>query len=401
MTLTEKILARASGHAAVRPGEELWATADRMIMNDSSGPRRIATLIEELGGLWDRRRVVLASDHFVPASTLRHAEILRLTRKWADEQKLTGFYEYEGILHSLMLEERLVEPGMLVIGADSHTQTAGAAGAVAVAVGSTELATILATGRVWLAVPETMRIDVRGRLRRHVDVRDLTMKVMGELGAAGAEDRAVEWGGDFVAEASLEQRLVLANQGTELSAHNAVVEHKGFADGGASYARRLDIDAAALTPLVACPPSPSNVKPARSLDAVRLDMAWLGSCAGGRQSDLEAAAAMVNGRKLAIPMLVTPATRTIHKTCLESGAIAKLVAAGATILPPGCGACAGVHGGVQADGDTIIATATRNFPGRMGARGAQVYLASAHTVAASALAGHIVDPRDIATEVRA
>jgi 3-isopropylmalate/(R)-2-methylmalate dehydratase large subunit len=393
-TLTERILARAAKRGSVRPGDEIWATADRMIMNDSSGPRRLAGLVEELGGIWDPARVVVASDHFVPASNLRHAAILKTTREWAKREKVGSFYEYEGILHNLVLENGLAASGQLVVGADSHSTTAGAAGAVAVAVGSTELATVLATGNVWLRVPESVRIEIDGVLPRGTTVRDVTMRIFADLGASFALQRAVEFGGTWTAKASLEERLVLANQGCEMGAHNAVVENGQVPDRGATYALSHRIDARTVVPMVARHPSPANVAPARDVTET-VDTAWIGSCAGGRREDLEAAAAVLRGKKAAIPLLVTPATRAIYSACLASGAIAALTDAGATVLPPGCGACAGVHGGVQGDGDRIIATATRNFPGRMGSREARVFLGSAYTVAATALTGRIVDPREV------
>jgi 3-isopropylmalate/(R)-2-methylmalate dehydratase large subunit len=366
-TLTERILARAAGRKDVRPGDEIWATADRMIMNDSSGPRRLAGLVEELGGLWDPSRVVVASDHFVPAANLRHASILRTTREWAKNEKIGAFYDYEGILHNLVIEHGLASSGQLVVGADSHSTTAGATGAVAVAVGSTELATVLATGKVWLRVPESIRIDIDGKLGAMTTVRDITMRLFADLGATFGVQRAVEIGGTWTAGATTEQRLVLANQGCEMGAHNAVVENGDQADVSARYALRHRVDAAAVVPMVACHPSPANVKPASEMREI-VDMAWIGSCAGGRREDLEAAARVLRGRKAAVPLLVTAATRAIYQACLKSGALEALIAAGATVLPPGCGACAGVHGGVQGDGDRIIATATRNFPGRMGSR---------------------------------
>jgi homoaconitase/3-isopropylmalate dehydratase large subunit len=213
-------------------------------------------------------------------------------------------------------------------------------------------------------------------------------------GATFGLHRAIEIGGTFTAGASAEERLVLANQGCEMGAHNAVVENGEKPDRDARYALRHRIDAASVVPMVACHPSPANVRPAKDLGET-VDMAWIGSCAGGRREDLEAAARVLVGRKAAVPLLVTAATRAIYKACLQSGAIEALTDAGATVLPPGCGACAGVHGGVQGDGDRIIATATRNFPGRMGSREARVFLGSAYTVAASARMGRIVDPREL------
>ena len=260
-TLTEKIIGRASGRS-VHAGEEVWARADRMIMNDSSGPRRIAELIDELGGIADPSRVVLASDHFTPPATARHREILSITRAWARERGVAGFYDGEGILHNLVLQEQWVEPGMLVVGADSHTCSAGAAGAVAVPVGSTELATVLATGEVWLRVPKTIRIDLEGRLPTGVDVRDLTLRILGDLGTRFASYRAVEYGGSGLDGLGVEERMLLANQGIEMGAKNAIVtppagaEREDLqADLDAGYEARHGYELATLVPLIARPRS--------------------------------------------------------------------------------------------------------------------------------------------------
>jgi 3-isopropylmalate/(R)-2-methylmalate dehydratase large subunit len=411
MTLTEKVVARAAGLDHVRAGEEVWVTADRMIMNDSSGPRRLASLVEELGGLWAPERVVVASDHFVPASNVRHAEILKTTRDWSNSTGVHNFFEYEGILHSLVLQDRLVHPGMLLVGADSHTTTAGAMGAVAVAVGSTELATVLATGQLWLRVPDTVHIDLSGLLSAFVDMRDVTMMLLGALGSRVASYRAIEYAGSFVDALAIEERLVLTNQGVAMGAKNAVVvptdtlEHdlgdlvRGVApatpDADAHYAQRHHFEVSKLEPLVALPPSPANIAKPGDVADVDLHMAWIGSCVGGRGADLRAAAEVVAGRQVRIPLLVNPATRAIYQDCANDGTLATLVAAGATIMSPGCGACAGVHAGVQGPGDRVIATATRNFAGRMGSRDSQTYLGSAYTVAASALRGRITDPREV------
>jgi 3-isopropylmalate/(R)-2-methylmalate dehydratase large subunit len=391
-TLTERVLARAAGRP-VKPGDEVWATSDLTIMNDSSGPRRLATLVAELGGLRDPARVVVVSDHFVPAANLRHAAILKQTRRWATAERIGAFYEYDGILHNLILERELVNAGMLVVGADSHTTTAGAVGAVALAVGSTELATVLATRQVWVTVPETVRIELSGRLPAWCDARDVTMRILGDHGTRAALGRAIEYGGSWVVGLDLEARLVLANQGTEMGAVNAVIDRDDLGVGG-TWAVVHRYDVSALVPCVAMPSSPASVTPAAAV-ADRIDMAWIGSCVGGRGADLRAAARVLAGGRVAVPTLVTPATRQIHDRALADGTLATLTAAGCTILPPACGACAGVHAGVQGDGDRVIATATRNFPGRMGSRDAAVYLGSAFTVAASALRGQITDPRAI------
>lgn len=413
MTLTEKVIARASGVAVVCPGDEVWATADRMIMNDSSGPRRIGPLVAELGGVRDRDKVVIVSDHFIPAANLRHAEILKTTRTWAKSNGIASFFEYEGVLHNLVLEGFLVKPGMLLVGADSHTVTAGAVGAVAVAVGSTELATVVASGQVWLRVPETIRIDLVGKLPALVDMRDVTMQLLGDLGLQHATYRAIEYGGPFTEKLTIEERLVLSNQGIEMGAKNAVVvpsqtvreamravkidarEAFLLPDADARYLARHTVQVDKLGPLVAAHPSPDNVTAASAVSGIAIDMAWLGSCVGGRLADLRAAASMLRGRKVRVPMLVTPNTADVYRACLADGTLQTLANAGAIVNAPGCGACAGVHMGVAGPSDVVMATATRNFRGRMGSADAQVFLGSAYTVAASAIAGRIIDPRDI------
>lgn len=413
MTLTEKIIARAAGLDSVKPGDEVWATADRMTMNDTTGPRRIAGLVEELGGLRDRSRVVLASDHFMPAANIRHAQILKTTRDWARDQRIPHFFEYQGILHNLILQEWLVLPGMLLVGADSHTVTAGAAGAVAVAVGSTELATVLATGQVWLRVPETVRIELAGTLPALLDLRDVTMRLLGDLKADFALYRAVEFAGSFVETLSIEDRLVFSNQGIEMGCKNAIVvptqtlldaiaaagidqtPTPHYPDKGATYETIHQYDLSRLEPLVAAPHAVDNIVSPTDLGEVPLNVAYVGSCVGGRYEDLRATAEVVKGQQVRVPLWVTPATHAIYRRCAEDGTLQTLLDAGAFIQPAGCGACAGLHSGVLAAGETVIATATRNFRGRMGSRDSNVYLASPYTVAASAIAGRVIDPREV------
>jgi 3-isopropylmalate/(R)-2-methylmalate dehydratase large subunit len=405
MTLSEKIIARAAGLDTVRPGDEVWASADRILMNDSGGPRRIAPLIEELDGLRDREQVVLVSDHFMPPANLRHAEILKVTREWAAEQQIPHFYEAQGILHNLVLEEKLVLPGMLVVGSDSHTVTAGAVGAVALSVGSTELATVLATGELWLQVPDTVQIVLEGALPTLIDIRDITMHILGRLKTDFAVYRAVEYGGTFLETLDLEERIVLSNQGIEMGATNAIVPPHGslvddamgptHPDSDADYVAVHTIDVTTLTPQVALPHMVDNVISIEDAPSTAVSAAWIGSCVGGRYADLKAAAHVLQGRKAKIPLIITPATHAIYQHCLQDGTLQTLVAAGAIIHPAGCGACAGLHSGTVAAGEKIITTATRNFKGRMGSQDSEVYLASPFTVAASAVAGRIVDPHEV------
>lgn len=411
MTLTEQVLARASGCKHVKPGDEIWVRVDLAVMHDSTGPRRIAPLLEKVGGkVWDPERVVLALDHFIPAANVRQAEILTLTRRWAQEQGIRHFYDGLGISHNIILEEGIVAPGMVVAGADSHTVTAGAYGAVAVGVGATEIAMIIATGEMWVTVPPTVQVRIDGVLPRWVAARDMAMAILGRLKADFALDRAVEFAGSAVRRLPPEDRSVLTNQAVEMGAHNGIVapdatllrllEEREVAslidvidpvDDG-EYEKVFRFDASDLTPLVACPPAVDRIRPARDLNHERLDRAYLGSCAGAKYSDMVMAAEILKGRRVRIPFTVVPATHRAYERALQGGTLATLVAAGATVQTPGCGACAGLHSGVLAPGERCIATATRNFPGRMGDRTAEIFLASPYTVAASAVVGAIADP---------
>ncbi len=413
MTLTEKIIARAAGQAAVAPGDEVWAAVDLAAMHDSSGPRRIAGTLERLGGrLWDRDRVVLAVDHFTPAATVRHAEILATTRRWARDAALRHFFDGVGIMHNVLLEEGLALPGTLIVGADSHTVTAGAVGALAVGVGATELATVLATGEIWLRVPPTVLVRFEGALPPYLTARDLAMAVLRDLRADFAIYRAVEFAGPTVESMALDERAVLANQAIEMGAKNGIVPPSGpvlarygaaaaaagrplAGDPGCAYEAIHAFDAAGLPPLVAAPPNVDNVHPVAELGGLPLDRAYLGSCVGGKAHDLRAAARVLRGRRVRIPLQVTPATRRVVEETLEDGTLGALVAAGAVIAAPGCGACAGLHGGLLGPGERCVASVTRNFPGRMGAPSAEIYLASPLTVAASAVTGRLTDPREL------
>lgn len=417
MTLTEKVLARAAGRDRVGPGDEIWARVDLAVMHDSTGPRRIAPLLEQVGGrVWDKDRIVLAMDHFAPAANVHHAEILALTRSWARAHGIRHFYDSEGISHNIMLEEGLVRPGMMVVGADSHTVTAGAYGAVAVGVGATEIAMIAATGEMWVTVPATVRVQFDGSLPKFVTARDLSMAVLGRLKADFALDKAVEFGGSAIRSLSPEDRSVLTNQAVEMGAHNGIIAPDDVlldmlderdqaplldlreTDASDCYEEVYAFDAATVVPLVARPPAVDKVAPASQLADVSIDRAYLGSCAGAKHSDMAMMAEILRGRSVKVPLTVVPATRRAYRRALEDGTIATLVAAGATVQTPGCGACAGLHSGVLAAGERIIASVTRNFPGRMGHESAEIFLASPYTVAASAVTGKITDPSALGKE---
>ncbi len=414
-TLSYKILARAAGKPKVVPGEIIWAKVGLAMMTDSSGPRRIqANHLRLKERIWDRDKVVVISDHFVPSHNEGEALIQRITRQWVEKHGIQKYHYGEGICHIIPVERGYVQPGTVMIGADSHTPTAGAVGSYATGVGSTEILGVIVTGEIWLKVPRTMQVWWGGRLGDGVMAKDMMLRLIGQIGDDGATGMAIEYAGPGVMGLSLDERLVLSNMTTETGAEagliepdELIMEHmRGlgqtdfdplYADPDATYDTNLRFDAAELEPLVACPPNPSNVFTARelALDKIKLDQAYIGACTGAKYTDLAAAAEVVKGKQVApgLRFLVAPASRRAFMRAMADGTINTLVEAGATILPTGCGACAGLGNGILASGERAISSTNRNYPGRMGARESEVYLASPRTVAASALAGYIVDPR--------
>ncbi len=412
MTLTEKIIARAAGRPHVAPDDEVWAQVDLAAMHDSSGPRRIAPTLERLGGrLWDLSRIVLAVDHFTPAANQRHAEILATTREWARRTGLPHFFDSVGVMHNLLLEQGLAMPGTLIVGADSHTVTAGAVGALAIGVGATELATVLVTGQIWLRVPRTVLTRFEGRLPSYLTARDLAMAVLQRLRADFAIYRAVEYAGQAVEALDLDERAVLANQAIEMGAKNGIVPPSGTVlarfgadaaaaglplagDPGCAYEATHSFDVSAIPPLVAAPPNVDSVRAAQDLAGLEVDGAYIGSCVGGKARDLREAARILKGRRVKTVLRITPATQQVVEETLRDGTLRTLIEAGAIVQAPGCGACAGLHSGLLGPRERCISTVTRNYPGRMGDPTAEIYLASPLTVAASAVAGRLVDPRE-------
>lgn len=417
MTLTEKIIARAAGRTSVVPDEEVWANVDLAAMHDSSGPRRIAPTLEKLGGrLWDLEKVVLAIDHFAPAANQRHAEIVKLTRDWAARAGLRHFFDSQGVMHNLLLELGLAKPGTLVVGADSHTVTAGAIGALAIGVGATELATVLVTGQIWLRVPPTVLIRFEDPLPPYLTARDMAMMVLRGLRADFAIYKAVEFVGLAVEGLDLDERAVLANQAIEMGAKNgivppnqAVLDRFGpdvaalglpvAGDAEARYEAVHPFHLDSTPPLVAVPPNVDNVVPAADLKDVEIDRAYIGSCVGGKARDLREAARVLEGRRVKVPLQIVPATTHVIDETLRDGTLRTLLDAGAILQGPGCGACAGLHSGLLGPKERCITSVTRNYPGRMGDPTAEIYLASPLTVAASAVTGWITDPREMLTAV--
>lgn len=418
-TLAQKIIARACGKDTVIPGEVVTAGVDLAMIHDSGGPRRVEPILQELGvGLWDTSKVVLISDHFVPGDTDEGARILELTRAWAKERKV-AFHDGQGICHVVLPERGHLKPGMLVVGGDSHSPTGGAFGTYMFGIGATEMAGVLATGEIWLKVPGTILLEWRNRLSEGVTAKDIMLALCGCLGMDGGKYQAVEYTGEAISALSMQERMTLSNMAAELGAQAGLIapdettasylESVGGDAGdwqglrtnpGADLLEHHVFDAAALEPQVAAPHSPANADAARNAPATAVDVAYIGACTGAKYIDLKRAADILRGRKLAsgVELLVAPASRKDQDRAASDGIMAVFEAAGARILPNACGICAGYGNDRLGEDITCISSTARNFKGRMGAASSKVWLASPLTVAASAVAGRIVDPRDMLTE---
>lgn len=414
-TLVEKVIARASGNPAVKAGDVVWATPDLTTMPELSYPAYVKRLkdvgIRELA---HPERIVVAIDHETPVHSVAGAERIRLTKSLAREQKIGHLFDGEGITHPLVVERGLVRPGMFIAGADTHTSGLGAVGALAMAF-SMEVAMVMATGRIWLKVPGTLRVAVNGRLQPGVGARDIILRAMSLIGEDEASYHVVEFTGETVGRLTVPERMTLCGLSVDMGADAGVVaadeltlkylQHAGIAeatpvasDADAYFARDVVIDASALEPQVSVPPSPVNVRGVSELDDVTVQHAYIGSCASGNIAELRAATAILKGRRVHpdVQLLVIPATRQVHEQAMREGLLSELMAAGAQIAASTCGPC---FGGLAqlAPGEVRISTSTRNDPGRMGSTEARIYLASAMTVAASAIAGRIADPRPFAS----
>ncbi|MDB4897170.1 MAG: 3-isopropylmalate dehydratase large subunit [Firmicutes bacterium] len=415
MTMAQKILARASGRDSVKIGDLVWVDVDLAMVHDSSGPRRIAGDMERLGtGLWDPDKVTVISDHFVAGNDVTESTIQKLTREWVARHGVKKFHEREGICHIVPGEYGYVRPGMLMMGGDSHSNTHGVFGAMAVAMGSTDMLGVLCTGRTWLKVPETVRINWHGKLGRGVMAKDMMLHTIGNMGGDVATYMAVEFGGEAVYALPFDERIVLPNMTTEMGAKAGMIEpdelifvhlerlgvprdsyQPVYADPDAPYVRVENFDAGALTPLVALPGKPDNLARVEDAAGTKIDQAYIGACTGAKYHDLAIAAQVLKGRRVAhgTRLMIAPASVKALKRATGDGTLEILLDAGATLLPSSCGACAGLGGGVLAPGERCISSTNRNFPGRMGDLSAEVYLGSPATVAASAIEGRIADPR--------
>ena len=417
MTITEKILASAAGKEKVRAGEIVNVKVDLVLANDITAPMAIQEF-EKIGvpEVFDRSRVVLVPDHFVPNKDIKSAEQAKILREFARRQGLVHYYEVGrmGIEHCLLPEEGLVGPGDVVVGADSHTCTYGALGAFSTGVGSTDLAAAMALGEIWLKVPPTLKFVYHGELPPWVGGKDLILYTIGDIGVDGAAYMAMEFTGPAIAGLSMDGRFTMANMAVEAGAKNGIFppdeKTEGYvrerakrpwrlfaSDEDAEYARVYEYDVSGLVPQVAFPHLPENVRPVTEAGHVKVDQAVIGSCTNGRLEDLRLAAKVLEGKKVhpEVRLIVIPGTQKIYLEALKEGLIKIFIEAGGVVSTPTCGPCLGGYMGVLAAGERCIATTNRNFVGRMGHRESEVYLSNPAVAAASAIAGYIVGPEEV------
>jgi 3-isopropylmalate/(R)-2-methylmalate dehydratase large subunit len=418
MTLTEKILARHAGLDAVEPGQIINAKVDLVLANELSAAVAIGVMRQMKGAdrVFDREKIALVEDHFVPAKDAQSAKIAKLMKDFAVEQKIKHFFDVGrgGIEHVVLPEEGLVAPGELIVGGDSHTCTYGAFGAFATGMGSTDIAAAFVLGEVWLKVPSSIKLVYNGKPGEMVFAKDIMLKTVGTLGIDGATYRAIEYHGTTVDELSITGRITMANMAIEAGAKNGIFHadaktiayvkertDRDFlvekADADAHYERVIEIDISSLEPQVACPHTPDNVHPISEVtrDEILVDQVFIGSCTNGYIEDLRVVAEILDGKKIdpRLRVIVNPGSQKVWMQAAEEGILGKLAGAGCVVNTPGCGACFGGHMGTLGDGERCISTTNRNYVGRMGSPKAEVYLASPATCAASALTGRITDPR--------
>jgi len=413
-TFAEKVLSRASGKEA-SAGDIVTAKIDLAMSHENSA--LVLKSFQEMGGkeIWDRGKVILLFDHRVPANTVKAAEGHKSVREFVRVSSIPNFYDFRaGVCHQVLPEKGHVLPGMLIVGTDSHTTTYGALGAFSTGIGATEMASVWATGELWLKVPETMRLVLSGPLPQGTTAKDAILRVIGDLGADGADYKCIEFVGQVVESLTIAGRMVLSNMSVEMGAKAGICFpdsktkeflsargkacHAVTSDPGANTLEAMEFDMSHLGPQVAKPHSVDNVVAVEEAAGIPIDQAFIGSCTNGRLEDLAEAEKVLRGKQASskVRLIVAPASRDVYIEASDQGLIASLARSGAVILNPGCGPCLGAHEGLLAPGERCISTTNRNFKGRMGSPEAEVYLASPMTVAASALRGEIADPREVA-----
>ncbi len=414
MTMAEKILAKASGKSQVEAGQIVMANIDVAMTHDLTGPLSVESF-QKIGveKVWDPEKIVVIFDHQVPADSLEAAQNHILMRQFVQEQGISNFYDVrEGVCHQVLPEKGHVVPGEVVVGSDSHTCTHGALGAFSTGIGSTDMAMVFATGKLWFKVPETLKFEIEGELGKHVYSKDVVLDIIGSIGADGATYQACEFGGETTRKMSVSDRMALCNMAIEMGGKTGLVEpdektlnyikarsNKHYevfkTDEGAESLTTMHVEVNDLEPQIACPHNVDNVKPVSEVDGTPIDQIFLGSCTNGRLDDLRVAAKILKGKEISpnVRMLVIPASREVYRSALDEGLMNIFVDAGALVCNPCCGPCLGGHVGLIGPGEVSLSTSNRNFKGRQGSPEGEVYLSSAAVAAASAIKGQITDPR--------
>ncbi len=415
MTMAEKILAKASAKKNIEAGEIVMANIDVAMTHDLTGPLSVESF-KKIGvkKVWDPEKIVVIFDHQVPADSLEAAQNHIIMRKFVKKQGINNFYDVnEGVCHQVLPEKGHILPGEVVVGTDSHTCTHGALGAFATGIGSTDMAMVFATGKLWFKVPETIKFQIEGSLNDYVSAKDVILNIIGKIGADGATYKACEFAGETTKKMSISERMVLCNMAIEMGGKTGLVEpddktikylerrsNKKYeimkTDDDAKSLQTMQIDVSNLEPQIACPHHVDNVKSISEVEGINVDQVFLGSCTNGRLEDLRTAAQIIKGRHIAknVRMLVIPASREIYTKAMDEGLLKIFVDSGALICNPCCGPCLGGHVGLLGDGEVSLSTSNRNFKGRQGSPDAEVYLSSAAVAAASAIKGSLMDPRD-------
>lgn len=416
MTMTQKILADHAGVKEVHAGELIEANVDMVMANDITGPMALPIFKKMADKVFDKDKVVLVPDHFTPNKDIKSAENSKAIREFSREQGLTHYMEQGkcGVEHAILPESGIVVAGDAVIGADSHTCTYGAIGAFSTGVGTTDIATGMATGQLWFKVPSAIKFNLHGKLPKYVSGKDVILHIIGRIGVDGALYKSMEFTGEGVKELSMADRFTICNMAIEAGAKNGIFpvdeaaieyldkhakrDYKIYeADKDAEYEEVVDVDLSAIRPTVAFPHLPGNAKTVdeiEAMDKIYIDQVVIGSCTNGRMEDLRKAAAILKGKKVAdnVRVMVVPATQKIYLQCILEGILETFVEAGCAVNTPSCGPCMGGHMGVLAKGEKCVSTTNRNFVGRMGDVESLIYLASPETAAASAIAGYIANP---------
>lgn len=417
MNITEKILSKKAGHEVI-PGEIIEIPVDLAMSHDGTSPPAIKTFEKIADKVWDNEKIAIVFDHNIPANTIGSAEFQKVCRDFIKKQNITHNYIHgEGICHQVLPEKGLVEPGKVIVGADSHTCTYGAFGAFSTGMGATDLAMIYATGKTWFMVPEALKIKIEGPLNDYIASKDIILNIIGDIGIAGATYKTAEFCGETIENMGVEGRATMCNMAIEMGAKNGIMEPNKEvidyickrtgkttsqldivkSDSDATYEKELHYNINNLEPQIACPNDVDNVKDISKIEGTAIDQCLIGSCTNGRLSDLKDAYDILKDNEISndVRLLILPASREIYKEAINKGYIDTFIDAGAIICNPGCGPCLGGHMGVLSEGESCISTTNRNFKGRMGDPKSKVYLANAKVVAASAIEGVITHPKDL------